>query len=208
MNEVRPQDDQQARERRLEAWVRAYGTAILRTCFVCLSDVREAEDAMQETFLKAWRAMDRFEGRNGAGEKTWLTHIALNVCRDIQRSRWFRHVDMRRALEDIPQNMVTALPEDRALLLEIMQLPEKYKQPILLYYYQDMTLEETAEVLGASKSTIHNRLRKAERLLRLSLTDEGCPPEQRTTAHAALGGTKPGADKCPGQAEKGGDCYV
>lgn len=184
MNEVRPMvkplNDQQARERRLESWVRAYGTAILRTCFVCLSDAREAEDAMQETFLKAWRAMDRFEGRGGASEKTWLTHIAINVCRDIQRSRWFRHVDLRRALEEIPQTMATALPEDRSLLLEIMQLPDKYKQPILLYYYQDMTLEETAGVLGASKSTIHNRLRKAEKLLQLSLTG----------------------------AEKGGDCYV
>ncbi len=168
------------RERRLEAWVRDYGTAILRTCFVCLSDVREAEDAMQETFLKAWRAMDRFEGRGGASEKTWLTHIAINVCRDVQRSRWFRHVDLRKALEDVPQMMGGVMPEDRSLLLDIMRLPDKYKEPILLYYYQDMTLEETAEVLGTSKSTIHTRLRKAERMLQLSLT-----------------GT-----------EKGGDCYV
>lgn len=162
------------REARLEQWVRAYGTAILRTCFVCLSDAREAEDAMQETFLKAWRAMESFEGRGGASEKTWLTHIAMNVCRDIRRTRWFRHVDMRRALEEIPQGMASALPEDRTLLLDIMQLPDKYKQPILLYYYQDMTIEETAEVLGASKSTIHNRLKKAEGMLRLSLKGGDC----------------------------------
>lgn len=168
------------RARRLEAWVREYGTAILRTCFVCLSDAREAEDAMQETFLKAWRAMDHYEGRGGASEKTWLTHIAINVCRDVQRSRWFRHVDLRKALEDVTPMMGSTMPEDRSLLLDIMRLPDKYKQPILLYYYQDMTLEETAEVLGTSKSTIHNRLRKAEKMLQLSLVG----------------------------AEKGGDCYV
>ncbi|MBQ8556544.1 MAG: sigma-70 family RNA polymerase sigma factor [Clostridia bacterium] len=164
----------QYREQRLEGWVRAHGTAILRTCFVCLSDAREAEDAMQETFLKAWRAMDSFESRNGASEKTWLTHIAINVCRDMQRTRWFKHIDMRRALDELPQRMAAALPEERELLLEIMQLPDKLKQPILLYYYQDMTLEETAEVLGTTKSTIHNRLRKAEKMLKLSLSGGDC----------------------------------
>lgn len=162
------------REARLEGWVRTYGTAILRTCFVCLSDAREAEDAMQETFIKAWRAMDAFEGRNGASEKTWLCHIALNVCRDVQRSRWFRHIDMRRALEDLPQGVSAALPEDRTLLLDVMQLPEKYKQPILLYYYHDMTIEEVAQVLHIGKSTVHNRLRKAEGMLKLALKGGDC----------------------------------
>lgn len=159
-----------AREQILEEWIRKYGDSILRTCFVCLSDVREAEDAMQETFIKAWRAMDRFEHRNGAGEKTWLTHIAVNVCRDIRRTRWFRHVDMRRALDEIPQEMSSVLPEDRDLLLDIMQLPDKYRQPILLYYYQDMTMEEAAEALGTTKSTVYNRLKKAQSLLKRSLT--------------------------------------
>lgn len=162
------------RELLLEGWVRAYGTAILRTCFVCLADAREAEDAMQETFLKAWRKMDSFEHRNGAGEKTWLTHIALNVCRDMQRTRWFRHVDRRRALEDLPQGMTAALPEERELLLEIMTLPDKYREPLLLYYYQDMTLDETAAALEISRSAVYNRLRKAEKLLKLSLTGGDC----------------------------------
>ena len=54
-------EQQSPNERRLEDWMRTYGTAILRTCFVILSDAREAEDAMQDTFLRAWRAMDTFE---------------------------------------------------------------------------------------------------------------------------------------------------
>lgn len=164
----------QERDELLETWLREYGTSILRTCFVCLSDMRDAEDALQETFLKAWRAMDRYERRNGASEKTWLTHIAINVCRDMRRTRWFRHVDMRRALEEVPEGMACALPEDRSLLLDIMQLPDKYKQPLLLYYYQDMTMEETAQALGMSKSTVYNRLKKAESILKLQLTGGDC----------------------------------
>ena len=68
------------RERRLEEWVARYGDAVLRMCYLTLLDMREAEDAAQETFLRAWRFMDRYKGR---GEKTWLMHIALNVCRDM-----------------------------------------------------------------------------------------------------------------------------
>ena len=142
-------EQQSPNERRLEDWMRTYGTAILRTCFVILSDAREAEDAMQDTFLRAWRAMDTFEQRNGASVKTWLMRIAINVCRDYQRKRWFRHIDMRHALEDLPQGM-------------------------LLYYYQDMNLQETADALGISKSTVHTRLKKAEQALKLSLTGGDC----------------------------------
>lgn len=120
-------EQQSPNERRLEDWMRTYGTAILRTCFVILSDAREAEDAMQDTFLRAWRAMDTFEQRNGASVKTWLMRIAINVCRDYQRKRWFRHIDMRHALEDLPQGMMTVLPEDRELMLDILRLPDDLK---------------------------------------------------------------------------------
>ena len=58
--------------------------------------------------------------------------------------------------------------------MDIMALPEKYKQPILLYYYQDMTLEDTASALGISKSAVHQRLRKAEADLRFALTGRDC----------------------------------
>lgn len=167
-------EQQSPNERRLEDWMRTYGIAILRTCFVILSDAREAEDAMQDTFLRAWRAMDTFEQRNGASVKTWLMRIAINVCRDYQRKRWFRHIDMRHALEDLPQGMMTVLPEDRELMLDILRLPDDLKKPLILYYYQDMNLQETADALGISKSTVHTRLKKAEQALKLSLTGGDC----------------------------------
>ncbi len=161
--------EQSSREQTLESWMRAYGTDILRICFVILADAREAEDAMQDTFLRAWRAMDNFEARN-ASPKTWLIRIAINICRDYRRKRWFRHIDMRTALEDLPQGVVGVEPEDRSLMLDILRLPDTLKEPLLMYYYQNMTLEETAASLGVSKSTVHSRLKKAEAALKISLT--------------------------------------
>lgn len=152
-------------EQRLERWIRIYGDSVLRICFMQLSDRAQAEDAMQDTFVRAWHAMAQFEGRNGCSEKTWLMRIAVNVCRDYRRSRWFRHVDMTRALEDLPDHMTAVLPQDRLLMLDILQMPLKYRQVLLLYYYQDMTLEETAKVLSISRSAVHHRLRKAESIL-------------------------------------------
>ncbi len=162
------------REHLLESWMHEFGTAILRICFVILSDAKEAEDAMQDTFLRAWRGMDDFEHRNNASAKTWLIRIAINVCRDYQRRRWFRHIDMRYALDELPQGIISVLPEDRELMMDILRLPDDLKKPLLLYYYQDMTLQETAETLGISKSAVHARLKKAERILKCALSGGDC----------------------------------
>ena len=161
-------------ETRLKEWISRYSDDVLRTCFVLLSDQSLAEDAMQDTFTKAWKNMSQFEGRENASPKTWLMRIAINVCRDYQRKRWFRHIDMRHALEDLPQGMMTVLPEDRELMLDILRLPDDLKKPLILYYYQDMNLQETADALGISKSTVHTRLKKAEQALKLSLTGGDC----------------------------------
>lgn len=83
--------EQSSKEQTLESWMRTYGTDILRICFVILSDACEAEDAMQDTFLRAWRAMDNFKERN-ASPKTWLIRIAINICRNYRRRCWFRHI--------------------------------------------------------------------------------------------------------------------
>ena len=161
------------RQQRLEQWITEYGDAILRTCYVYLSDAAQAEDAMQDTFLKAWNSMAQFEARNGASEKTWLMRIAINTCRDHRRSRWFRVVDRSKAIEDIPEALVSVAAEDQTLFLDIQRLPAKYKQVILLYYYHEMTLQEIAEALQLSLSTVYRRLQKAQALLKRSLTGEG-----------------------------------
>ena len=159
-----------AREQLLERWIQQYGDSVLRICFVYLADASQAEDAAQDTFIKAWLSMKQFEGRSGSSEKTWLMRIAINTCRDYHRSKWFRYVDSAKALEKLPPSMTAVLPEDRLLMPDILRLPEKYKQVILLYHYQHMTLAEVAEALGASPSTVQHRLKKAEASLKQTLT--------------------------------------
>ena len=161
------------RQERLECWVCEYSDALLRTCYLCLGDTGLAEDALQETFLKAWKAMGNYERSHIRSDKAWLMRIALNVCHDAQRSRWMRHVDTRQTIDNLPPSLVAVQPEDHTLRLEIGRLPEKYKQVILMCFYQELTEREAAEALGISVSTVCKRLKSAEALLRSSLTEEG-----------------------------------
>ena len=79
------------RAQRLVDMVDRYQAQLLRLCYLVLHDTMLAEDAVQETFLKAYRAMGRFRG--DCQEKTWLMRIAINTCRDMRRSAWLRHTD-------------------------------------------------------------------------------------------------------------------
>ena len=86
------------REERLNQMVLTYERDLLRLCAVYLRDIDLARDAVQETFLKAYRCMDRFKGN--ASEKTWLMRIAINTCKDMLRGAWFQHVDRSACLAD------------------------------------------------------------------------------------------------------------
>ena len=122
----------------------------------------DAEDAEQETFLKAWKHMERFQGRNQCTPKTWLMKIACNTCRDHMRRAFRKH--------EVPKADLSAFlqgdSDDRELILDVMNLPEKYRAVILLFYLQNMTVRETALALHISPSTVSRRLEKAKRLLR------------------------------------------
>ena len=119
---------------RLTEWAEAYADAILRVCYLYLGDRHLAEDALQDTFLKAWKAMKQFERRREGSEKAWLMRIAVNTCRDYRRGGWFRHVTA--ALEDLPLRLTAVEAEDRTLILDVMRLPEKQKRVVLLHYFR------------------------------------------------------------------------
>ena len=84
-----------------EQWMREYETAVLRTCFLYLADRALAEDALQDTFAKVWRSMDRFEHRNECSLKSWIMRIAINTCKDYKLSAWFRNVDKSKPAEEV-----------------------------------------------------------------------------------------------------------
>ena len=156
-------------DRILAGWIEKYSDQILRVCYLYLSDYALAEDALQDTWVKVWKALSGHTGLP-ENEKAWLTRIAVNTCRDYTRTAWFRHVDRRTAAEELPEALLRAVQPDHSLSMAVMGLPGKYKQVILLYYYQGLTLEETRESLGLSRSCVYRRLKKAEELLRKEWT--------------------------------------
>ena len=148
-------------ENRVEQWLHQYGDLVLRSCFVWLKDRQLAEDAMQETFFKAWQAMKRFDSRGPTSEKAWLMRIAINTCRDMMRGSWFRRIDRALTLEDLPPSLLSVTDEDRTLFLSVLALPLKHRQVILLYYYNGLTLRECGEALKMNASSVRYRLKQA-----------------------------------------------
>lgn len=152
------------REEILSEWMQQYGDLITRTCCLYLGDRGLAEDAAQETFLRAWKSMAQFEGRNNATPKSWLVRIAINTCKNIRRTAWFRRTDRSVTPEELP---LPAAEEDRTLLLTVQSLPDRQREVVILRYYHGMSLDETARMLGLSRSTAFHRLQKALKSLRI-----------------------------------------
>ena len=161
MNTVKGPDSKDAR---IEQMVVRHQLPLLRLCFAYLHDEELAKDAVQETFIKAYRNLEGF--REDSSEKTWLTRIAINTCKDFQRSGWFRHVDRTITPDMLPEPVAPAAPEDVSLTMEMMKLPAKLKEVALLCWLQGMTYNEAAETLGISFQAVGSRLNRARRKLR------------------------------------------
>ena len=81
--------------------VNAHQTSLLRMCYLNLHDSGLAEDAVQETFVKAYRALPAFRG--DSDPKTWLMRIAINTCRDMQRGSWLKHISRTVTLDQLAE---------------------------------------------------------------------------------------------------------
>ena len=169
-------DGAEDRAQALTRMVAEYQGALLRMCYLYLRDASAAQDAVQETFLKAYKGYEAFRGESQ--ERTWLMSIAINVCRDMNRSAWLRHIDRRVTPEDVP---LPAPQDEEALALAeaIRRMPNRHRDVILLYYYQDMTIKEVAEALHAAPSTILKRLNQAKDKLKTLLTEDELSPAAR-----------------------------
>ena len=147
----------------LENLMEQYGDEIKRFCTLQLRDPFQAEDAAQDTFVKAWKALDKF--RNESSQKTWLMRIAVNTCRDYQRTGWFRHMNRSLTPEDLPEQGQEAVLPDGEISRAIMSLPYRLRQFILLRYFDGLSLNETATAAGVSLATAKRQISKANQLL-------------------------------------------
>lgn len=175
MGVVQGPDNVQDHNQTLERLVTQFQTTLLRTCYLHLHDQAQAEDAVQETFIKAYRNLGSF--RSESSDKAWLMKIAINTCRDMRRSGWFRHTDRRITPEMLPEASVPPKEYEDDLMVGIMNLPFKIREVVLLYYYQNMDTNEIAEMLGIARSSVSARLQRARKKLRDLLermdSDEG-----------------------------------
>ncbi len=136
-----------------------------RMAYSILRNRHDAEDAVQQALMNAWKSRDRV--RPGA-ERAWMTRIVVNECRNIQRAR-------RRCqpVADFPEEAVPSVQEtDTGLGEAIQELPEKLRTPLLLKYMEGMSEKETAAVLGLPLSSVKNRLLRARKALQKKLREE------------------------------------
>ena len=155
----------------IEELIERYGNDILRLCCIYLGDRQLAQDAFQETFVKAWKALDTFRGDSSA--KTWLSHIAVNTCRDLLRSGWLRMLRGSKPMEDMVE-LATPTPSPEAIAVReaTQALPGRYREVIVLYYYQGMRIQEIAKVLALPENTVSTRLRRARGQLKRLMREE------------------------------------
>ena len=156
-----------SKDARIEHMVTLYQLPLLRLCMMYLHDEEQAKDAVQETFIKAYRNLDGF--RNDASEKTWLTRIAINTCKNVYRSGWFRHMDRSVTPDMFTERPAPADYEDDNLTTAIMNLPLKLREVALICWLQGMTNEEAAEALGISRQAVGGRLNRARKKLRFAM---------------------------------------
>lgn len=153
-----------------------YGDDVLKIAYMYLRDPTKAEDAFQEVFLRAYKQIGSFRGDSGV--KTWLLRIAINVCKDMRRSFWFRRVwtgtlPERAADDKPPEQLAIDREQNRGLWEQVLKLPPPMKDVIILYYYQELDIKETARVLGIAEGTVRSRLHRAREKLKTMLEGRG-----------------------------------
>ena len=139
----------------------AHFRLVWNVCLTLLRNPADTEDAVQETFLRLLREKAPLESAEHL--RAWLIVTARNVCRDeLRRSR-------RRELSlDEARDLPAAAPEIDETLAAVRRLPERYRLPIYLFYYEELTTARIAALLHRRESTVRSNLRRGrERLRRL-----------------------------------------
>ena len=181
----RPLDEaglvERARQGDLDAWetlVRIHGGIAFRTAYLLAGNAADAEEAAQDGFVKAYRALGRF--RRGAPLRPWLLRIVANEARNRRRSAARRErLTLRAASQDRPGDAVPspeaallARESRERLLAAIEGLPEEHRDAVACRYLLELSEEETAAALGIRRGTVKSRLARALARLRETLEDE------------------------------------
>lgn len=166
-----------------------YGDIVIKTAYMFLKDRLLADDVYQEVFLKVICKYPGFD--DPIQEKAWVIKITTNMCKDYVKTAWFRHV----SLKDNPKEVIDSKSqsinldssqfkmqpevacianEDSSYIYKVVSdLPFKYKEIIILYYYHEFNTPQISKLLGKAESNIRNRLWRARKIIEKSLSKSG-----------------------------------
>ena len=144
--------------------VERYQDTVYRVALHALGSPQDADDAVQEVFLRLYTAQKPFEGEEHL--RRWLLRVTVNWCRDVLRSPWRRR---RVPLDQLPADPEFKEPEQQALYQTVMALPERYRMVLVLFYYEELTVKEIAALLGLKVSAVTTRLSRARAKLKQQL---------------------------------------
>lgn len=150
-----------------------YNKTVYRLAYARTGNVQDAEDVLQEVFLRYIRANKTFNDEEH--RKAWLLRVTVNCSKTLVTSSWNR----RRSSEEAEDNSFVA--EDKqleqwddknAVLEAVRSLPEKYRVVVHLFYYEEQTVEAIAKITGSGLSAVKTRLHRARNMLREILREE------------------------------------
>ena len=143
---------------------RAYAPAIFRLAYARTGSREDAEDIMQEVFLRLLRAGPDFADR--AHARAWLLRVAANCANDWFRAPW------RRREGPLTDSLPAPEHEDGGVVEAVLALPAKYRTAVHLYYYEELSVAEIAKITGKSESAVKSRLFRARAMLREALKED------------------------------------
>ncbi|MEZ3473081.1 MAG: sigma-70 family RNA polymerase sigma factor [Lachnospiraceae bacterium] len=130
-------------------------------------NTQDAEDVVQETFVQYYTTKKEFESEQHV--RAGLMRVAVNKAKNVNRTFWRRN---KVSIEEYMETLTFETPEAETLFETVMQLPEKYRIVIHLYYYEDYAVSEIADILKLSESNVKTRLSRGRGMLRKALKED------------------------------------
>lgn len=157
----------------LEQLIRTHGEELLRLAYTYVKNQQAAEDIVQDVLLKAFEQQEQFRGE--ASYRTYLFRMTINRSYDYLRSWSYKNTILTEKIQQIfkgtksAEQEVLVLTENRLLGEAVLNLPMKYREAIILYYYKELKIEEIADLLACSDNTVKTRLRRGREKLKQTL---------------------------------------
>ncbi len=153
--------------------IEKYADMVYRLAVNEMGNREDAQDVFQEVFIRLVRYRDRISSQEHL--KAWLLRVTINCARKQQGSFWNRKVFSNIQEEENTSDEKTAADyerienEDSPVRAAVGSLPEKYRNVIYLFYYEEMSVEQIGNILGEKSSTVKSRLHRAREILKIKL---------------------------------------